>query len=55
MCGRHNSFEKDGYDPVKQLAVKAVRRRIKVDLDLPVKDQYGRLIREIIKNDGKQV
>jgi len=48
-------FEKDGYDPVKKLAVKAVRRRIKVDLDLPVKDQYGRLIREIIKNEGKQV
>jgi len=46
-------FEKEGYDPVKQIQVKAIRRRIKVDLELPLKEQYGRLIRGIMKNDSK--
>jgi hypothetical protein len=39
---------------VKQLQVKAVRRRVQVDLDLPVKEKYGSLIRRIIKNDSKK-
>ena len=47
-------FEKEGYDPLKQLSVKAVRRRINVDLDLPLKEKYGSLIRRIIKDDSKK-
>ena len=43
-------FEKEGYNPVTQARVMATRRRVKTDLDLPLKDEYGRLIRRIMKD-----
>lgn len=43
-------FEKEGYDPVRRVAVKAVRRRVRIDRELPMKRDYatflGRLIDE---------
>lgn len=42
------SYEKAGYDPVQQASVTARRRRIKVDQELPMKEEYGRLIRRLI-------
>lgn len=38
------SFEKAGYNPVKNETVTAVRRRVKVDSNLPVGDEYARFI-----------
>jgi tRNA(His) 5'-end guanylyltransferase len=37
-------YEKEGYDPVRQQTVKAPRRRVKVDGELPVKQEYDALI-----------
>jgi tRNA(His) guanylyltransferase len=45
------SYEKDGYDPIKKKPVKALRRRIKVDLELPMKEDYGRFIRKITRGE----
>lgn len=42
-------YEKEGYNPIKKESVKALRRRIKVDLELPMKENYGRFIRKIIR------
>jgi tRNA(His) guanylyltransferase len=44
-------YEKEGYDPIKKEPVKALRRRIKVDLELSMKEDYGRFIRKIIRED----
>lgn len=38
------SFEKDAFNPRTGEAVKATRRRIKRDLDLPMKEEYGRFV-----------
>jgi len=38
------NYEKDGLNPVSGEAVKATRRRLKVDLDLPMKDEYSEFI-----------
>jgi tRNA(His) guanylyltransferase len=46
-------YEKEGYDPIKKEPVKALRRRINVDLELAMKDDYGRFIREIIREEPK--
>jgi tRNA(His) guanylyltransferase len=42
-------YEKDGYDPIRQEPVKALRRRVKVDSELPMKEDYGRFIRKMIR------
>ena len=43
------TYEKPGYDPVKKQPVTASRRRIKVDLNLPMKDEYDRFIRHHLR------
>jgi len=43
------TYEKEGYNPIKEERVLASRRRIKTDLDIPLKDDYSQLIRRIIK------
>lgn len=42
-------YEKAGYDPVRKETVTAKRRRVKIDLDLPMKDEYSRFIRKLLK------
>jgi tRNA(His) guanylyltransferase len=41
-------YEKIGYNPKEQIEVKATRRRIKIDRELPMKDEYRTLIRKIV-------
>ena len=38
------TFEKDAFNPKTGEAVKATRRRIKRDFDLPMKEEYGRFV-----------
>jgi tRNA(His) 5'-end guanylyltransferase len=42
------TFEKDGFNPKSGQAVTAVRRRLKVDRDLPMADDYGRFIETLL-------
>ncbi|MDM8549417.1 tRNA(His) guanylyltransferase Thg1 family protein [Desulfobacterales bacterium HSG2] len=41
------TYEKEGYNPVTCESVTAIRNRLKVDLELPMKDAYGEFIRKI--------
>jgi tRNA(His) 5'-end guanylyltransferase len=41
-------YEKEGFNPKSGKATKAVRQRLKVELELPMKDRYEALIRERI-------
>ncbi|WP_165250462.1 tRNA(His) guanylyltransferase Thg1 family protein [Paludisphaera soli] len=47
-------YEKEGFDPVRGLAVKAARRRIRVDRDLPMKEEYGRRLARLIDDDARR-
>ncbi|MEW6327482.1 MAG: tRNA(His) guanylyltransferase Thg1 family protein [Thermodesulfobacteriota bacterium] len=42
------TYEKEGYDPIKRMTVSAVRRRIRVDYELPMKDAYKEFLRGIL-------
>jgi tRNA(His) 5'-end guanylyltransferase len=42
-------YEKEGFDPIRRQAVRASRRRIKGDRELPMKQDYERLIQRIMK------
>lgn len=42
------NYEKEGYDPVKKTAVKAVRSRIAVCEELPLGEEYAEMIRRFI-------
>lgn len=42
-------YEKEGFNPVTQQPVKALRKRVKVDLELPLGDAYGQFIAEICR------
>jgi tRNA(His) guanylyltransferase len=41
-------YEKVGYDPIRAIKVTSVRRRVKMDEELPMKDVYGAFIRNIL-------
>lgn len=41
---RWESFERIGYDPVREIEVSATRRRVRVERELPMKDEYRALI-----------
>ena len=41
-------YEKEGYNPVKDETVFTMRRRIKRELDLPMKDDYSEFIGELV-------
>ncbi|WRS28406.1 tRNA(His) guanylyltransferase Thg1 family protein [Oscillospiraceae bacterium MB08-C2-2] len=42
-------YEKTGVNPVTQEETTAMRRRVKVDYDLPMKDAYGQFIEALVK------
>lgn len=42
------TYEKPGFDPIRQVPVTATRRRVKVDLDLPMKEGYAAFIRGLL-------
>lgn len=41
-------YEKKGYNPISCENVIAIRNRLNVDLDLPIKDQYSDFISELL-------
>lgn len=41
-------YQKEGYNPVKNETVFTMRRRIKKELDLPMKDDYSEFIRKFV-------
>lgn len=45
-------FEKEGFDPVRGVAVKTYRRRIKVDRELPMKKEYGQFLERFLAPCG---
>jgi len=44
------TYSKEATNPLTGEATIAIRRRVKVELDLPMKDQYSEFIREIVCN-----
>ena len=42
------NYEKKGFNPITQEKVLTTRRRLKVDEDLPMKEDYGRFIESLI-------
>jgi tRNA(His) 5'-end guanylyltransferase len=50
-------YEKNGYNPVTCENVTAIRNRFKVDLELPMKDEYSTFIAKLIidsENNSEQ-
>jgi tRNA(His) 5'-end guanylyltransferase len=45
-------FEKQGFNPKTGQSVPAVRRRLKIDRDLPLGDDYGGFIRGLLDEDN---
>jgi tRNA(His) 5'-end guanylyltransferase len=45
-------YEKQGFNPREQKTVTALRRRVRIDGDLPLKDEYGRLLRRLMQSDA---
>ncbi|WP_201373836.1 hypothetical protein [Ktedonobacter robiniae] len=41
-------YEKAGYDPHRNLETITTRHRVKIDKDLPVKDEYGAFIGHLL-------
>jgi tRNA(His) 5'-end guanylyltransferase len=46
------SYEKEGYNPKLNQKVTARRRRIKVDGELPIKEEYSRFVKRIMTGDS---
>ncbi len=42
------TYEKEGYNPVKNETVTATRRRVKIDRELPLGEEYATLIRRFL-------
>jgi tRNA(His) guanylyltransferase len=43
------TYEKEGFNPVKNVRVMTSRRRLKVDMELPMKEEYGRFIKRLTR------
>jgi tRNA(His) 5'-end guanylyltransferase len=41
-------YAKEGYNPKERRTVTVSRRRVKIDRELPMKEEYGRLVRDIM-------
>jgi tRNA(His) 5'-end guanylyltransferase len=46
------SYEKEGYNPKLKQSVSARRRRVRVESELPMKDEYSRFLRYLVTGDG---
>ncbi|WP_395107060.1 tRNA(His) guanylyltransferase Thg1 family protein [Actinomadura sp. SCN-SB] len=42
------TYEKTGHDPVRGVDVQATRRRVHIERDLPMKDRYRDLVRDLV-------
>ncbi len=47
-------YEKTGFDPIRNIEVRAIRRRLRVDEELPTKEAYGSFIRNILDAHSMQ-
>jgi tRNA(His) guanylyltransferase len=47
------NYEKDGTNPKTGATTKTLRRRIKTDLDLPIKDAYTAFLRTLVERDSE--
>ncbi len=45
------SYEKEGINPITNEVVKAKRNRLKVDFDLPMKDEYSEFVGKLVSVD----
>lgn len=45
-------FEKEGFDPVKQISTTATRRRLKEDLKLPMRDEFSDFVGGFLASDS---
>jgi len=45
------TYEKDSINPITNESVKATRNQLKVDFDLPMKEQYSDFIKEFVADD----
>lgn len=43
------TYERAGFDPVRQVEVTATRRRVRVERELPMKDEYRSLIGRLLQ------
>ena len=46
-------IEKAGYNPIKNIEEKAIRRDLKVDMNLELGEKYGSLIEKLLGEDKK--
>ncbi|QXV61087.1 tRNA(His) guanylyltransferase Thg1 family protein [Amycolatopsis sp. TNS106] len=46
------SHERTGFDPVREVEVSATRRRVRVDRELPMKDEYRTFLGELLQPIG---
>jgi tRNA(His) guanylyltransferase len=44
-------YEKEGFNPITQENVIATRRRIKVNMELPLKDDYSAFIKDLVMRE----
>ena len=47
------NYEKDGFNPKSCKTTKTLRRRLKVDLELPMKDAYETLVRDRLEQKSE--
>jgi tRNA(His) 5'-end guanylyltransferase len=47
------TYEKEGYDPIAQRPVLARRRRLTANMELPIDEAYGALLRQVLHAAGK--
>ncbi|WP_340685295.1 tRNA(His) guanylyltransferase Thg1 family protein [Amycolatopsis coloradensis] len=46
------SYERTGFDPVREVEVSATRRRVRVERELPMKDEYRTFLGELLQPIG---
>lgn len=49
------SYQKEAVNPVTEEVVFAIRRRIKVDIELPMKDDYTKFVRELVLREHPDI
>lgn len=47
------TYERPGFDPIREVEVPATRRRIRIDRELPIKDAYRRLIESLVSQPSQ--
>ena len=44
-------YEKPSINPVTNVEVTAIRRRVRIDFDLPMKGEYGEFVESILRSE----